>query len=466
MNQGNSQKPKILYVEDDPKSRLIVKKLLESTGCEVHEASDGETGVEKALDLKPDAILMDIMLPGMDGLEAVRRIRSEEEISTTPIIAITAKAMVQDREQILKAGCDHYIAKPIDLPRLLQLLSQVLKKKLLLKIPQSVEIPEKEKREKRESIQKTLLVVDDTPKNVLVLQKIFSSEGYTILTAPHGRAALDILENHSVDLIVSDIAMPKMDGYRLCYEIMKNPETRNTRFIFYSSHYSNKEEVDFGLKLGADHYMVRPLEVKKLINTVKEVLRSRKKRPAVITEEEFQRLHGNLLTSKIIEIAPRREPFEKSGITVTLEMGRSYLVKEKTPQKSYDIFLDHLSLGFSGLCLTRTHPKFIKTQYNLEKTPFIWLSTTNSPGFISTIDLTELSLSVKNFVSKAQKSIILLDGFEFLASKMGFHVMLEFLQSMNEFVSNHDCILLLPVDPDTLNQRELSMLERELAAFV
>ena len=464
MNQGNAQKPKILYVEDDPKSRLIVKKLLESTGCEVYEASDGETGIDKALDLKPDAVLMDIMLPGMDGLEAVRRIRSEEDISATPIIAITAKAMAQDREQILEAGCDYYIVKPIDLPRLLQLLSQVLKKKLLLKIPQSLEPPER--REKKESIYKTILLVDDAPKNILVLQKIFSSEGYTILTAPHGRAALHILGNHPVDLIVSDIAMPEMDGYRLCYEVMRNPETRSIRFIFYSSHYSNKEEVDFGLKLGADHYMVRPLEVKKLINTVKEVLKSKKKRPATMDEEEFQRLHGNLLTSKIIEIAPLKEPFEKSGITVTLEMGRSYLVKEKTPQKSYDIFLDHLSLGFSGLCLTRTHPKFIKTQYNLEKTPFIWLSTTSSPGFISTIDLTELSLSAKNFVSKAQKSIILLDGFEFLASKMGFHVMLEFLQSMNEFVSNHDCILLLPVDPDTLNQRELSMLERELAAFV
>jgi CheY-like chemotaxis protein len=454
-----NEEPKILYVEDDPKSRLIVKKLLEKVGCRVFEAVDGQQGVEMAVNVNPDAILMDIMLPVMDGLEATKKIRKTKKIADTPIIAITAKAMAGDREKILNAGCNEYIAKPIDLHVLLQLLSQVLNKELSLeKPPKQVEKPVIQK-----SISKTILLVDDTPKNILVLEKILKSEGYTILTASNGKKALQVLTD-DVDLIISDIAMPVMDGYQLCYNVMKNPETRNVHFIFYSSHYSNQDEVAFGLALGADTYMVRPLHIDELITHIKEILNTEKVPPPLMSVEEFQQQHTRLLTSKMIEIAPKREPFEKINPT-PLEIGRSYLIKEKTPKKSYSLFVDQLSQGFSGLCLTRTHPRFVKNQYNLKETPFIWLSATVSEGIASTIDLTELSLSVKRFVSKTEKSVIMLDGFEFLTSKMGFSVMLEFLQSLNEFISSHICILLLPVSPETLNQKELSTLERELTIF-
>lgn len=455
-----NEQPRILYVEDDPKSRLIVKKLLEKAGCRIYEAIDGKQGVEMAIKLNPDAILMDIMLPNMNGLEAAKKIRKTKEIADIPIIAITAKAMAGDREKILAAGCDEYIAKPIDLPLLLQLLSQVLNRELSLEKPQKPS----DKPSVSKSISKTILLVDDTPKNVIVLEKILRSEGYTILTASNGKEALHVLNEYDVDLIISDIAMPVMDGYQLCYKIMKNPATRNVYFIFYSSHYSNKDEVEFGLTLGADKYMVRPLHINELIRNIKEIFTAEKVPPPLMSTEEFRKQHTRLLTSKMIEIAPKTEPFEKMKPT-TLKIGRSYLIEEKTPKKSYSLFLDQLSQGFSGLCLTRTHPKFVKEQYNLKETPFIWLSTTTSEGVASTIDLTELSLSVKKFVSKTEKSVIMLDGFEFLTSKMGFSVVLEFLQSLNEFISSRPCILLLPVSPETLDPKELSTIERELTVF-
>ena len=121
MNQGNAQKPKILYVEDDPRSRLIVKKLLESTGCEVYEASDGETGVEKALDLKPDAVLMDIMLEGpMDGIEAYRALAPGGEI---PIIYLTANTDLHVRERAMGTNPVAIVSKPIDKQHLLELIA-------------------------------------------------------------------------------------------------------------------------------------------------------------------------------------------------------------------------------------------------------------------------------------------------------------------------------------------------------
>ncbi len=448
MESDEKERPRILYVEDDPRSRLVIKKLLENAGCIVYEAADGKQGVEKAAALKPDAILMDILLPVMDGLEATRRIRETKEISKTPIIVLTAKAMAGDREQILAAGCDEYIAKPVNLPLLLRLLSKVLGRELIT-TPQN------------ESGPKTVLVVDDTPKNVMILEKVLRSKGFNVLTAPDGRIALAVLREKRVDLIISDIVMPEMDGYSLCYEVMKTYPL--TRFIFYSSHYSSTNEVDFGLRLGADSYMVRPLKIEKLLDTVGTVLQKEKVKHTM-NWEEFQEMHTKLLTSKITEVAPVREVFDsKAG--VTLQVGRSYLIKERTPQESYTLFLDQLSQGFTGLCLTRTNPKFVMQKYDLGKTPFIWLSTTKSKEFTSTIDLTEISLSIKNFILKAERGVILLDGFEFLVSKVGFHTMLEFLQVVNEFISNYNCIFLVSVDPETLAQRELSLLEREMVVF-
>ena len=459
MKSSNPHQPRILYIEDDPKSRLIVRKLLESAGCIVFEAADGREGIEKALTVNPDAILIDIMLPVMNGLEVTRKVREIKEISQTPIIALTAKAMTGDREQILAAGCDEYLAKPINIPLLLKTLSRVLRSELSL-VHQELSRTEREDHDAPTT--KTFLIVDDTPKNVMILEKVFASEGYSVLTASHGKEALEILKTSNVDLIISDIAMPVMDGYRLCYEVMKIPETRDMHFIFYSSHYSNEDEVNFGLALGADRYLVRPLAIKELVKLVKEILNHEKKPVHPMKWEEFSPLHDRLLTSKIVEIAPQTEPFRDVEIDKPVEMGRSYLVEEKTPEKSYTLFLNQLSQGVKGLLLTRTHPKFIKKQYNLEKTPFIWLSTTASEEFKSTTDLTEISLSVKHFISITEESVILLDGYEYLVSKMGFTVMLQFLQSLNEFVSSHDSILLIPVDPETLNQKELRILEREL----
>jgi signal transduction histidine kinase len=105
----------ILYVEDNVANRLLVRQVLEGVGYQVIEATDGLSGIKMAQETNPDLILMDINIPGMDGYEAATRIKSLPELSTIPIIALTAKVMAGDRERALAAGCDGYIAKPIDI---------------------------------------------------------------------------------------------------------------------------------------------------------------------------------------------------------------------------------------------------------------------------------------------------------------------------------------------------------------
>jgi CheY-like chemotaxis protein len=111
--------PKILLVEDNEMNRDMLSRRLIRKGYEVVVAVDGQAGVDMASSENPDIILMDMSLPVIDGWEATRRIKGEAATGAIPVIALTAHAMATDREKALQAGCDDYDTKPIDLPRLL-----------------------------------------------------------------------------------------------------------------------------------------------------------------------------------------------------------------------------------------------------------------------------------------------------------------------------------------------------------
>lgn len=118
--------PKILLVEDNEDNRDMLSRRLARKGYDVAVAVDGGDGVAKAASEAPDLILMDMSLPVLDGWEATRRIKAGAATSAIPIIALTAHAMSGDREKAVKAGCDDYDTKPIDLPRLLEKISALL----------------------------------------------------------------------------------------------------------------------------------------------------------------------------------------------------------------------------------------------------------------------------------------------------------------------------------------------------
>nr|WP_290666259.1 ATP-binding protein [Ardenticatena sp.] len=111
---------RILYVEDNPANKMLVRRVLEAQGYEVIEADDGLSGIRKAQEVRPDLILMDINLPGMDGYEAATKIKSIEALRHVPIVALTANVMQGDRERSLAAGCDGYLPKPIDIDQLIE----------------------------------------------------------------------------------------------------------------------------------------------------------------------------------------------------------------------------------------------------------------------------------------------------------------------------------------------------------
>jgi two-component system cell cycle response regulator DivK len=114
----------ILYVEDNEANRMIVRDLLKRTKYQLIEAHDGEAGVATALEKRPDLILMDIQLPKISGIEAMRRIRADASMASTPIIAITSFALSGDEQKAKEAGATAYLAKPYSPFDLLKLVRQ------------------------------------------------------------------------------------------------------------------------------------------------------------------------------------------------------------------------------------------------------------------------------------------------------------------------------------------------------
>jgi two-component system cell cycle response regulator DivK len=119
---------KILLVEDNEMNRDMLSRRLERRGYQVVIAVDGQQGVDMARSEKPDLVLMDMSLPVLDGWEATRRLKADPDTRPVPIIALTAHAMAGDREKAMEAGCNDYDTKPIELPRLLGKIEELLGK--------------------------------------------------------------------------------------------------------------------------------------------------------------------------------------------------------------------------------------------------------------------------------------------------------------------------------------------------
>lgn len=141
-----------------------------------------------------------------------------------------------------------------------------------------------------------ILVADDLKENRYLLESALKSRGYEILTATNGREALDIVHEVPVDMIITDVLMPKMDGFQLCREVKSDEKLKNIPFIFYTASYTSPEDQKFGLDLGADRYIIKPIDPDKFLEIIGDMLLTASDivpgEPAIRNESEEQYLQG------------------------------------------------------------------------------------------------------------------------------------------------------------------------------
>jgi two-component system cell cycle response regulator len=204
---------RILVIEDNPANLDLMVYLLRAFGHQPIQARDGKSGLEASRDGTADLVLCDLQLPDIDGYEVARQIRSNTGMRGVPLVAVTAYAMVGDRNKVLAAGFDGYIPKPIIPEKFVQEMEAYLRPDQRSKRHQ--EPHETGGSALRPAARATVLVVDDLQVNIDLLRGILEPSGYTVVASYPVREAVSLAARFPPDIIVSDLRMPGDDGSRL-----------------------------------------------------------------------------------------------------------------------------------------------------------------------------------------------------------------------------------------------------------
>lgn len=252
--------------------------LLTSFGHRTLEAHHGSEGIELAQREKPDLILLDIHMPRMDGYEVARRLNADPECRKIPIVAVTALAMVGDREKILASGFSGYIAKPLDPETFAtQVQAFVLGAQPPSPPPKpdwaqpvfSAALPPPRKGSR-------LLLVDNTRANVELERTILEPFGYEVLDASSVKEGFALAKETKPDMIISDIHMLHQDGYDFLQMMRADPQLSNIPFIFLTSSVLSLDERERALRLGATKYISRPIDPQALLSEIESCLQQAK----------------------------------------------------------------------------------------------------------------------------------------------------------------------------------------------
>lgn len=166
--------------------------------------------------------------------------------------------------------------------------------------------------------------------------------------------------------------------------------------------------------------------------------------------------------------APKPTPREASTdkMKYELELGCSYLLETEDPSIAYNIFMDQISHGRPGMCIMREYPEKLKSRYDLGDSSILWLSYDRDIDYArEPTNIPLIYSEVKNFLDSVDNGVVLLSGIEYMVSQSTFTKVLKFVQLLNENVAVRNSLLLVPVSPQALTQRDVKMLERELRVF-
>lgn len=266
---------RILVIEDNAPNLELMTYLITAFGHMPLTAANGVAGLEVARRERPDLIVCDIQLPGMDGYEVARHLKSDPQLLSVPLVAVTAYAMVGDREKVLAAGFDGYIPKPIAPGGFVHQLEGFLHRR-----PRRSRAAETPVTEATPSGPPVVLAVDNIPASLELLRSVLTPHGYQVIGARKVSTALSRARRRPPDLILCDLHMPDSSGFALLEQLKADPALRAIPLIFLTAVPPDESEHAYGLALGARRFLVRPLKPLVILSEVQSLLPPGRPRPA------------------------------------------------------------------------------------------------------------------------------------------------------------------------------------------
>ncbi len=239
----------VLVIDDEPSVRELMIRFLGKEGFRVEAAASGEEGLRKARQIKPDAITLDVMMPGMDGWAVLAALKADPVLANIPVIMLT---IVSDKNMGYALGASEYMTKPVDRDKLVTILK---------------------KYQCEQPVCRILVVEDDVPTREMIARTL-EKEGWQIDQADNGRIGLDQVAKNKPGLILLDLMMPEMDGFQFVAELRKKEEWRAIPIIVVTAMELNQEDrnrlnghVEGILQKGAYSQEALFAEVRSLVST-------------------------------------------------------------------------------------------------------------------------------------------------------------------------------------------------------
>jgi two-component system, NtrC family, sensor kinase len=253
----------VLIIDDSPTFRQELKSVLESSRYEVHSAATGEDGLRLAVNLRPAVIVVDGILPGIDGPTVIRRIRADAALRSTPCIMLTGSGKRSDEVNALDAGADAYVRKEEDTQVILARVTAVLR---------SARAPSSSFTTTSLLGPKKILTVDDSLTFLHEVAAQLREEGYDVVPAHSGEEAMELLAVQSVDCILLDLEMPGLSGQETCRRVKDSPIWRDIPLIMHTA--SEERGAMIGsINAGADDYVAKSSDREVLCARVRAQLR-------------------------------------------------------------------------------------------------------------------------------------------------------------------------------------------------
>ncbi len=270
---------RILVIEDNQANLDLITYLLTASGYSTSTARDGDAGLAAVGRERPDFVICDVQMPRVDGYEVVRRLKADPALRFIPVVAVTALAMVGDRDRMLAAGFDGYIAKPIAPETFVGQVEAFLhpeqRRRRMIEPDADRSEPAPYPTPARGPSHARLLVVDDSPVNLSLMRSTFEPLGFDVTTTRSVQDGLTLAARDPPDVIVSDMHMPGASGYDFLTAAKSHPVLKAIPFVIVSSTAVSGHERRDCLAAGVHRFIQRPIEPQNLLAAIEECLQGK-----------------------------------------------------------------------------------------------------------------------------------------------------------------------------------------------
>lgn len=285
---------RVLVVDDILPNVKLLEAKLSSEYYDVLTATSGEEALKLADSDRPDLILLDVMMPGMDGFEVCKRIKGNPELAHIPVVMVTALTDSVDKVRGLEAGADDFLSKPVNDTALMARVSSLVRLKMTV-----------DEWRARESTATQLGVVDDNANvmneptenaRVLVVEDLnfeadkiaetLHQDNDNVIPVDSGMNAMEYVSQHDFDLLIISLNLKNEDGLRLCSHLRSNERTRSIPILMVASE-EDMDRIARGLEIGAHDYILRPVDRNELLARARTQIRRKRFQERLRTSYEY-----------------------------------------------------------------------------------------------------------------------------------------------------------------------------------